>query len=100
MKFLDFTRTFQNLQALATRLLQTIGSKRVANAQTMENNGSIVASAFAFKIENFRTFRNCHKMISRLSNIMKSRLNRKLQNFVQNEFEVCQPSLNRGIFDT
>ena len=55
MKFLDFTRTFQNLQALATRLLQTIGSKRVANAQTMENNGSIVASAFAFKIENIRT---------------------------------------------
>ena len=55
MKFLDFTRTFQNLQALATRLLQTIGSKRVANAQTMENNGSIVARAFAFKINNFRT---------------------------------------------
>ena len=25
-----------NLQALATRLLQTVGSKRVANAQTME----------------------------------------------------------------
>ena len=55
MKFLDFTRTFQNLEALATCLLQTIGSKRVANAQTMENNGSIVASAFAFKIENVRT---------------------------------------------
>ena len=55
IKFLDFTRTFQNLQALANRLLQTIGSKRVANAQTMENNGSIVASAFAFKIENFLT---------------------------------------------
>ena len=55
MKFLDFTRTFQNLQALATRLLQTIGSKRVAKAQTMENNGSIAASTFAFKIENFRT---------------------------------------------
>ena len=54
MKFLDFTRTFQNLLALATRLLQTIGSKRVANAQTMENNGSIVARAFVFKIENFR----------------------------------------------
>ena len=49
MKFHDFTRTFQNLQALATRLLHTIGSKRVANAQTMENNGSIVASAFPFK---------------------------------------------------
>ena len=56
MKFLDFTRTFQNLEALATRLLQTIGSKRVANAQTMENNSSFVASAFALKIENFRTF--------------------------------------------
>ena len=55
MKFLDFTRTFENLQALATHLLQTIGSKRVANAQTMENNGSIVARAFAFKIKNFRT---------------------------------------------
>ena len=55
MKFLDFTRTFQNLEALATRLLQTIGSKRVANAQTMENNGSIVARAFAFKIKNFMT---------------------------------------------
>ena len=55
MKFLDFTRTIQNLQALATRLLQTIGSKRVANAQTMENNGSIEASALSFKIENFRT---------------------------------------------
>ena len=55
MKFLDFTRTFQNLQALATHLLQTIGSKRVANAQRMENNGSIVARAFAFKIKNFRT---------------------------------------------
>ena len=55
MKFLDFARAFQNLQALATHLLQTIGSKRVANAQTMENNGSIVARAFAFKIENFRT---------------------------------------------
>ena len=55
MKFHDFTRTFQNLQALATRLLQTIGSKRVANAQTMENNGNIVIRAFAFKITNFRT---------------------------------------------
>ena len=55
MKFLDFTRTFQNVQALATHLLQTIGSKRVAIAQTMENNGSIVARAFAFKIKNFRT---------------------------------------------
>ena len=55
MKFLDFTRTFQNLQALTTRLLQTIGSTRVGNAQTMENNGSIVATALAFKIENFRT---------------------------------------------
>ena len=55
MKILDFTRTFQNLQALATRLLQTIGSKRVANAQTMENNGSIVARALAFKIKKFRT---------------------------------------------
>ena len=55
MKFLDFTGTFQNLQALATRFLQTIGSKRVANAQTMENNGSIVARALAFKIKNFRT---------------------------------------------
>ena len=56
MKFLDFTITFQNLQALATHLLQTIGRKRVANSQTMENNGSIVARAFAFKLENFRTF--------------------------------------------
>ena len=55
MKFLDFTRTFQNLQALATRLLHTIGSKPVANAQTMENNVNIVARAFAFKITNFRT---------------------------------------------
>ena len=45
-----FTRIFQNLQALATRLLQTIGSKRVANTQTMETNGSIVAIAFVFKI--------------------------------------------------
>ena len=55
IKFLDFTRTFQNLQALATRLLQTIGSKRVANAQTMENNGSNAARAFAVKLKNFRT---------------------------------------------
>ena len=55
MKFLNSTRTFQNLQELTTHLLQTIGSKRVANAQTMENNGSIVAKAFAYKIENFRT---------------------------------------------
>ena len=55
----------------------------------MENNGSIVASAFAFKIENFRTIWNCHKMISRLAIIMNSRLNRKLENFVQNEFEVA-----------
>ena len=55
MKFLDFPKTFQNLQALATPLLQTICSKRVANAQTMENNGSIVVNGFAFKIENFRT---------------------------------------------
>ena len=44
------------MQALATCLLHTIGSKRVANAQTMENNGSIIASAFALKIENSRTF--------------------------------------------
>ena len=36
IKFLDFTRTFQNLQALTTRLLQTIVSKLVANAQTIE----------------------------------------------------------------
>ena len=28
-------------------------------------------------------------MISRLAIIMKSRLNRKLENFVQNEFEVA-----------
>ena len=55
MKFLDFTKTFQNLLPLATPLLQTICSKRVANAQTMENNGSIVVNGFAFKIENFRT---------------------------------------------
>ena len=32
IKFLYFTRTFQNLQALAIRLLQRIASKRVANA--------------------------------------------------------------------
>ena len=44
---------FPNLQALATHLLQTIDSKRVANAQTMENNGSIVTIAFAFKIQKF-----------------------------------------------
>ena len=43
-------RLFVNLQALATLLLQTIGSKRVANAQTMKNNGSKVASAFLFNI--------------------------------------------------
>ena len=55
MKFLDFSRTFKNLHAHATHLPQTIGSKRVANAQTVENNGSIVARAFAFKITNFRT---------------------------------------------
>ena len=46
-------RLFVNLQALATLLLQTIGSKRVANAQTMKNNGSKVASAFPFNIKNF-----------------------------------------------
>ena len=45
-----FTRIFQNLQALATRLLQTMDRKRVANAQTMEKNGSILASVFPFKI--------------------------------------------------
>ena len=54
----------------------------------MENNGSIVARVFAFKIENFWTFGNCHKMITRLSIIMKSRVNGTLENFVQNEFDV------------
>ena len=55
----------------------------------MENNGSIVARAFALKIENFMSFWNCHKMISRLWIILKSRLNQNLENFVQNEFQVA-----------
>ena len=46
-----FTGIFSNLQALATVLLHTIGSKRVAKPQTMENNGSKAASAFLFKYE-------------------------------------------------
>ena len=41
---------FQNLRALASRMLQAIGSKRVANEQTMEDNGNIIGSAFAMKI--------------------------------------------------
>ena len=61
MKFFDFTRIFQNLQALATRLLQTIGSKRVANAQTMENNGRNVARAFAVKIKILGLFETAIK---------------------------------------
>ena len=47
------------MQALATRLLQTIDSKREANAQTMENNGIIAGSAL--KIENLGPFETAIK---------------------------------------
>ena len=76
MKFLDLLDFFLNPQALATLLLQTIGSKRVAKTQTMENNGSKVPSASE----------SSHKTISRLLIIMKS----KHENFVQNGFEVAK----------
>ena len=81
MKFLDFTRTFQNLQALATHLLQTIGSKRVANAQTMENNGSIVARAFAFKITNFRTYLKLPENDFETINYHEIEINSKIRKF-------------------
>ena len=45
IKFLDLPEFF-NLQALATLFLHTIGSKRAADVQTMENNGRKVASVF------------------------------------------------------
>ena len=46
MNFLDLIGFYK----ICRHLLQTIGSKRVANAKTMENNRSIVAREFAFKI--------------------------------------------------
>ena len=53
MKFLDLQKIFKsagNCYPLAALLLQTIGSKPVANAHTMENNGNKIASAFLFNI--------------------------------------------------
>ena len=63
---------------------QVVNIHYLGQIHNLGQNSSIVESAFALKIENFRSFSNCHKMISRLSIVMKSKLNRKSENFVQN----------------
>ena len=53
--------TFKIPKALATPMLPTIGSKQVANIQTMENNRTKVASIFYRKCKNLKDGRNLYK---------------------------------------